>query len=198
MKKLSFLVLLVILTESFEHDAENIVEITVRPMADISVIRGTEDALSMCIDLPKLISFETIEFSIYAGSIKATNDQISELRFYKGAPSDNNLLDISSGSNLENGYIIFNDFSSLSDNYCLTLSFIDADPSDFGVIKTALSRAIATDRDGNLILFSGDDNHNGNFDSELFSTRIITVTDSGSVNIIENADNEPNQYTKSI
>ncbi|QFR39249.1 hypothetical protein A9Q91_03360 [Candidatus Gracilibacteria bacterium 28_42_T64] len=173
--------------------------LTLTQLDDKSVPRGADNILTLGFKVDEASLVNAVQVHIYTESEDATGNQINEVRLYRGSRSPDNLLGSVLGISLQNGIATFENITKTGTDYLVHVSFMNTDPeSGFNPVETSLVSVSALNEKGEVIYYSGDKNKDGILDKEIFSSRIVTITDSGVASLTEDIHSPVNKNIKNI
>ena len=173
--------------------------------AQTDVVKGSKDIVALQFEVEaeesSLVTVEelvaTIQLDVNGTPAAATNQEVTEVKLFKGSVSDSNLIDTVSGTDLgTSGDATFDDFSPIvidaneTQEFVITVSFVDGqdavDNSDYAVTLTSID---VEDDDNDDVTVTGG--------LPLLSSREITVNSTGKIVTLDtDAANEDNEFDK--
>lgn len=173
---------------------------SVVPLADVTVVRGAQDvvALQFEIEADEASAIYVDEMAVSTGATQSgtlDNNQVTELKLYKGSVSESNLLDRVSGSQIATEVATFDGFNveipaDETETFIVVVSILDGDSAEGGIVNLELDSVSAEDEDSDDVTVSGV--------TSVDSARDITVTGAGEFTVTYDANNEDNEDTKTI
>ncbi len=181
--------------------SESGAQISLIPLSDTDVVRGADDVVALQFEVEaeevSEIIVDEITVQIDANGSAATNQQISEVKLFKGSVSDANLLDRESGSDIGTGGDVT--FDRMEDviiaangetEFVVTVSFVDGVDAVNGSDYTVSVTDISIDDDEN-------DEVDVSASLPLASARQLTVNEAGLIVTVNlDAANEDNEFDK--
>lgn len=184
---------------------ESSATVTVAPLSNITKVRWASwvEAIKFQIeaDQSSALVVDQLKVNIKSGWAAATNKTISQATLYQGSIADANVLDRVSWSSLSSsGEATFDGFTSniaawSTQTYYIALDFVDGADSSL-----AANNPYVISIDPNDISIDDDEGYTVYMPNlpALQSTRQITVTDYGSVNLTQDTTNTDNLYNKTL
>lgn len=172
-------------------------------LADVTVVRGVNDIVALQFEVeadqtsPINIDEMTVLIADGSSDNKASNNEVSDVKLYKGSVSLSNLLDQESGSQLASWQATFDRFeidipANWKETFIVTVSFVDS--------ADAVS---ASDYTVSLVSLDIQDDENDDVTptpvaTSIVSNRQITVKGFGVVTLSEDSNNQANEDAKTI
>lgn len=184
--------------------AESGAEVALVPLSDTDVVRGADDvvALQFTVEAEESSSIVleeirvNVQRNVDAVAAAATNQEIADVKLYKGSVSESNLLDSESGSNIgTGGDVTFDDMGDVNiaangiETFVVTISIVDGTDavtnSDYRVSVQAID---IEDDDNDDVTATG---------LPATSSRDITVNNAGTIQTLTlDSANEDNEFDK--